>query len=226
MIRAMSPATRIPPLPVSERDEEVEQLLAGTLLGRDGEALNIFQTMARHPKLMKRWLPFGGWLLARGVLPTRERELLILRTAWNCQADYEWGHHVELAEGAGITADEIDRITRGPDAPGWDPFEATLIRAADELHAGARITDATWSSLADRYEEQALIEALMVVGQYHLVSFFLNSTGVAREAGVPGLPVRGFVGEGCTASRRRDWSGMASSAARRVLRVGQSSSAP
>jgi len=184
MIRGM---TRISPLPAAERDEEVEQLLAGTLLGRDGEALNIFQTMARHPKLMKRWLPFGGWLLARGVLPARDRELLILRTAWNCQADYEWGHHVELAEAAGVTEDEIDRVTTGPDASDWDPFEATLLRAADELHGDARITDATWSRLADRYDDKALIELLMVVGQYHLVSFFLNSAGVEREGGVPGF---------------------------------------
>ena len=185
MIRGM---TRISPLPAAERDEEVEQLLAGTLLGRDGEALNIFQTMARHPKLMKRWLPFGGWLLARGVLPVRDRELLILRTAWNCGAEYEWGHHVELAQGAGVSDDDIARVTQGPDAPGWDPFEAALLRAADELHRDARVGDDTWSALAACYDEQALIEALMVVGQYHLVSFFLNSTGVAREAGVPGLP--------------------------------------
>ena len=36
-------------------------------------------------------------------------------------------------------------------------------------------------------DKKALIELLMVVGQYHLVSFFLNSAGVAREDGVPGF---------------------------------------
>ena len=136
---------------------------------------------------MKRWLPFGGWLLVRGVLPARDRELLILRTAWNCRAEYEWGHHVELARPAGISDEEIERISVGPEAPGWDPFDATLLQAADELHADARISDATWEALAARYDEQPLIELLMVVGQYHLVSFFLNSTGVPREAGVEGF---------------------------------------
>ena len=49
-------------------------------------------------------------------------------------------------------------------------------------------TTSTWTRLADRYDDKALIELLMVVGQYHLVSFFLNSAGVEREDGVPGLP--------------------------------------
>jgi alkylhydroperoxidase family enzyme len=45
---------------------------------------NIFSTLARHRDLFRAWLPFGGALLGGGVLPARERELLILRTGWNC----------------------------------------------------------------------------------------------------------------------------------------------
>jgi len=155
----------------------------------DGADLNIFATLARHPRLFKRWSAFGGTLLYRGELSERDRELLILRTAWNCRAGYEWGQHARIARAAGLSDDEIARVAKGPDKPGWDTFEASLLRAADELHADSVISDPTWAALAERYGERQLIEVCMLVGQYHLVAFTLNSLGIEREPGVEGLPV-------------------------------------
>ena len=80
------------------------------------------------------------------------------------------------------------RATADPDAPGWAPFDRTLLTAADELADDACITDETWAALAERYDERQLIEVPMLVGQYHMVAFTLNSLGVQREPGVPGLP--------------------------------------
>jgi alkylhydroperoxidase family enzyme len=179
---------RIAPLPPDERDERTEEVLSGLRGGPGGGELNIFTTLARHPKLLKQWSRFGGTLLYGGELPHRERELLILRTALLCRATYEWGQHVRIARDAGITDDEIARVAQGPDAPGWDPFDAALVRAVDELHHEACLSDATWEQLAERYDERALIELCMVVGQYHLVAFTLNSLGVQTEPGVEGLP--------------------------------------
>jgi alkylhydroperoxidase family enzyme len=177
---------RIAPLPADQRDEQQRELL-GDVGGVTGPASNIFDTLVRHPGLFRKWLPFGGKLLT-GKLPARDRELLILRTGWHCRSEYEWGQHVLLARSAGITDAEIDRVRAGPDAPGWDAFERALLAAADELHADACITDATWAALAGRYDERLLIEVPMLVGHYHLVAFTLNSLGVQREEGVPGLP--------------------------------------
>jgi alkylhydroperoxidase family enzyme len=178
--RPTSPRPRTPrltPLPEHEQDEQARALL--------GEA-NIFATLVRHPGLFRKWLPFAGKLLA-GKLPARDRELLILRTGWRCRAEYEWGQHALIGRGVGLSDEEIQRIKAGPDAPGWDPFDAALLRAADELHDDGCIGDATWAALAARYDERQLIEAPMVVGHYHLVSFVLSSLGVQREPGVPGF---------------------------------------
>ncbi len=180
-------APRIPPLPVEGRDPRTEELLA-SLRRPDGTDLNIFATLAHHPRLMKRWTGFGGVLLYGGTLSDRDRELLVMRTAWHCRAHYEWGQHVAIANAAGITDDEIARIAEGPDAGGWSSEDATLLRAADELHAVARIADPTWAALAARYDAQQLIELCMVVGQYHLVAFTLNSLGVQPEPGLPAMP--------------------------------------
>lgn len=179
---------RIAPLAPDEQDDQARELLAGA--AADGlPAANIFSTLVRHPGLFRKWMPFGGKLLA-GKLAARERELLILRTGWRCQSVYEWGQHVLIGRRAGLTDDEIERVKEGPDAPGWDALDAALVRAVDELHDDGCITDATWATLAERYDVPQLIEVPMVVGQYHLVSFTLNSLGVERDAGVPGWDLR------------------------------------
>lgn len=180
-------APRIPPLPTDGRDPRTAELLDG-LRGPSGGELNIFATLAHHPKLLKRWSAFGGTLLYGGRLADRDRELLILRAGYLCGAHYEWGQHVLIARAAGLTDAEIERVVAGPDADGWSPEDAALLRAVDELHADSRIGDGTWQQLAARFDEQQLIEVCMVVGQYHLVAFTLNSLGVEPEPGLPEMP--------------------------------------
>jgi 4-carboxymuconolactone decarboxylase len=179
---------RIPPLPDDERDDALRQLLAVLRTDPNGPELNIFSTLARHPELFKVWLAFGGFLLLGGDLPARDREVLTLRTAFNCQSDYEWAQHVPIAVTVGLTKEEIALIELGPDAPGCRPFDATLLRAADELHAHSCISDATWDVLASIYTDRQLIELCMLVGQYQLVAFVLNSLGVQPESGVAEFP--------------------------------------
>lgn len=188
------PAPRIPPVPEEERVGAVKELLDSVALATDA---NIFTTLVRAPGLFRRWLPFGGKLLA-GKIPARERELLILRTGWNCRAEYEWAQHVVIGRSAGLSDEEIERVVVGPEAPGWDPFDATLLRAADELHENFRLSDETWSEVAARYDTQQLIELPMLVGHYHLVAMTLNTIGVQLDEGLSGFPPEG-AGPGETA---------------------------
>ncbi len=178
-------APRIPPLPQEERTPAVQELLDTVRIA--GAEANIFTTFVRAEGLTRRWLPFGGKLLS-GKIPARDRELLILRTGWNCDAEYEWAQHVLIGALAGLTQEEMDRIPDGPDADGWDPFDATLLRAADELHRDRCIGDATWAELAERYDVPQLIELPMLVGHYHMVAMTLNSLGVQIDEGLTGFP--------------------------------------
>ena len=179
---------RIAPLPEPERDDFAQEVLdfaAGP--GRRGGPINLWTTLVRHPGLFRRWIPFGAKILI-GKIPVRDRELMILRTAWRCRAEYEWGQHCRIAREAGITDDELVRIARGPAEPGWDRFDATLLQAVDELHDESCVSDQTWAALADRYDEKQLIELPMLVGQYHLVAFTMNTLRLEHEAGAERFP--------------------------------------
>jgi alkylhydroperoxidase family enzyme len=172
----------VQPLPRDEWDDETRALLGD-------RSLNIFATLARYPKLLKRWLVFGNHVLAKSTLPARERELLILRTGWLCRAPYEWGQHVAIGRASGVTDDEITRLTQGPDAPGWSDLDAALVRAADELHELSTLTDATYGALAAHFDTQQLLDIVFTVGQYNLVSMALNTFRVERDDGVTDAPM-------------------------------------
>ena len=177
---------RIPPLQESEWDAETSEILEK--LRRDGHVYNIFATLARHPDLFRKWLVFGNHVLFKSSLPPREREIVILRMGWLCRAEYEWGHHVDIGKKAGLTSEEVHRIAAGPDAPAWSPFDATLLRAVDELHNDSFLSDATWKSLAAHYTTQQLLDLIFAAGQYKLVSMALNSLGVQLEEGYERFP--------------------------------------
>ncbi len=88
---------------------------------------------------------------------------------------------------AGLTDDEISRVPAGPRG-GWSAEDAAVLRAADELVADHRLSDATWAALAARYDDQQMIEMTLLPGNYAMLAGMLNSIGVEREAGVAGFP--------------------------------------
>jgi 4-carboxymuconolactone decarboxylase len=176
---------RVPPIADEDLDEEGREFLRQ--VSREGRVLNIYRTLAAHPKLLKRWGVFGTHVLYKSTLPARERELLILRTGWLCRSEYEWGQHVIIAKGVGVTDDEIGRVKAGPEADGWAPFDAALLRAADELHSDSFVGDSTWAALSERFDTQQLIDVIFAVGQYHVVSMALNTLGVQLDDGVKGF---------------------------------------
>ncbi len=178
---------RLAPLAESQWSEKQGELLT-PYKRSDGKILNVFATIGRHPKLFERFVPFAMYVLQEQTLPARDREMLILRIGWLCQAKYEFGHHTLSGKQAGLTDEEILRITRGSDDPGWSDFDAALIRAADELYHNAIISDATWNTLSEHYNEKQLMDVIFTVGQYNMVSWMLNSFGVQLDEGVPGFP--------------------------------------
>lgn len=183
------------PRPVSARispkepdTDELREIFSKTISTPSGQPLNIFGTLAHHPKLLKRFNVLGGFLLNSGLLPAREREIVILRVGWNCQSVYEFGQHTVIGIREGLTQAEVEAITRPVSAHDWSEVDSSLIAAADDLCVDDCVSDATWQRLASRWTEAELMEIVMVAGMYRMVSGFLNSVGVELDPGIPGWP--------------------------------------
>lgn len=176
--------------PLTDWGDEVGQTLSQTLDDPSGEPLAIFRTLARHPRLLKRFNVLGGMFLAKGELPARERELVILRTAWRTNAEYEWAQHAVIGARVGLTDDEIANIG-AIDAPAWSEDDRQLMTFTDELLAICDVGEARWSAQRARWSDAQLIELVMLIGFYRMVAGFLNTMGVQREPGLAGWPPQG-----------------------------------
>jgi len=177
-------------LPIRKANEDLRlaEMFSKGLTGPNGEPLNIFGVLGNHPDMLKRWLVFATHVLSKNTLTARDRELLILRTGWNCRSRYEWGQHVEIALRCDISAAEIKAVKKGASASTWSPIDKLLLTAADELHNEYAVSDATWRNLGQHYSNEQILDLIATVGNYHLVAMFLNSTKVPIDAGIPDDP--------------------------------------
>ncbi len=145
--------------------------------GAPHDPLILFRVLATHPEFTDRMRPLGAGILGRSSrIAPRERELVIARTCARCGCEYEWGVHVaSLGAAAGLTAAEVRATVEADAADGvWNERERLLLRLVDALHDTQRIPEGLWTALAAAWSPEQLIELIVTVGWYHLISFVAN----------------------------------------------------
>lgn len=172
---------RLAPVPESQWSPELRAIAAE--FAATGMT-NLAATYANHDQLAQALMPHLAYIWSDSALPARHRALLSLRTLWLTRAEYLWAHRAERALEEGLTTADLERIARGPDADGWSPFEARVIRAADELVVDAFISDATWNALDAEYDLPALIDTIDTVGALTMHAGFARTLGVGIEPSV------------------------------------------
>ena len=151
----------------------------------------IMFTMCRYPDLWQKIMDLSIQIQGpESVLPLRDRKLAILRTGWLCRAPYEFGEHVNQSKRAGLTTEEIERIVAGSSAPGWDEHERAILRAVEDLHETAMVSDETWAQLSQRLDEHQRVELLVLIGQFTATAYFQNALRLRLEVGNEGLAGR------------------------------------
>ena len=148
----------------------------------------VMLTLAHNPRVAKRFAVLVGGLLAKGTLPARARELVILRMGWRCGARYEFSEHTKLALDAGLTLQEIARLTQSAEQAAFDGDDAVLVALVDDLYDANTLSESTWERLRERWQVPEIIELLVLAGTYWTVSGVLNTVRVALEDGASGWP--------------------------------------
>jgi alkylhydroperoxidase family enzyme len=143
--------------------------------------------MANHPAALDNFRPLAT---AERRLSPRDQELAILRMAWLCQIPFVWGEHVRTGKAAGLSADDIERVTQGSAAPGWSRHERAVLRAVEELKADAFIGDETWAVLAEDLDAAQLVELPLLAGQYQALGYVQNTLRCPLWPGNDGLESR------------------------------------
>jgi alkylhydroperoxidase family enzyme len=191
---------RIEPLSYDQADEPTRELWDQMREPRDNAHPGpdvehpLFRTFMHHPDLFRVHSPFVQFLKNSTTLPVRHREIVILRSAWNCGVDDQWVNHVKVGLESGLSQEDVDRIPAGADAPDWSADEAALLAAVDQLHFTCRIGDDTWAALTRQYSTRQVIELLLLVGNYRTLAYVQNSVGIRPVTGTtPNIPGNHFL---------------------------------
>lgn len=182
-----NPACRVTPIADLDQLTEQQQQIR-SMLGRRGKApKNIFRTLLRFPDFLKAMLPLAARAEASG-LPAISRELIILRSAWRCNSEYEWAQHAETAAQIGMSETQINNIALAPQSPTWSSEELCVLQAVDDLFDRNVLSDATWQALKQHFDEKMIIDIIAVAGFYNMLAWQLRSLGVQLEPGQQGFP--------------------------------------
>ncbi|HEV8575015.1 MAG TPA: carboxymuconolactone decarboxylase family protein, partial [Dehalococcoidia bacterium] len=116
---------------VEEPDsDELRELYERLALGMpELGVLNIFKAMAHNPQLLRGWLRMATPLLAGGLtLSPRLREIAILRVAQVCGSEYEFAHHIRIAQQAGLSEEEIASLQNYDEGERFSELDRAVVR--------------------------------------------------------------------------------------------------
>jgi alkylhydroperoxidase family enzyme len=172
---------RLPPLKDGEMNAAQEALIAP--LRGTGRDYNINRLFARHPaaQIAFRYWATHIFYSENNTVRPREREILILRTAFRVKSAYEWARHIDIALKAGLREDEIEACKRPIAAGNWSAADAALIKTADALVADYFIPDDVWADLSAHFDDRQCMDAIFTVGLYSSLAMLLNSAGIPLD---------------------------------------------
>lgn len=174
---------RIEPQKREDAAPEVARLY-GLMEAMGNPPPNMHLTFGKHPALYEKWLPFATYIIPASSLAARDRQILILRSAFGWRCGYAWAQHVRISKRLGALGDiEIAALEDKGEAD-WTPKERALIGACDECARSARIADESWAVLARHCAEAELLDIVFTIGQYALISIALNSLQVQLDDGL------------------------------------------
>ena len=115
----------------------------------------LHRVLANSPETLPKWMTFALHILRGNTLPAWDREIAILRVAWNCRSNYEWGMHERLARSIGFTdalSDETLPAVTDVDTPatgnGATDVAVVHLDTDQTLTTAAFVSESTGSAFA------------------------------------------------------------------------------
>lgn len=175
--------TRIAPIPTHQMSATQRQVADEILAGPRGAVIGPLAIWLHNVELADRAQKLGEYVRYQTALPARLSELVILITAREWTAQFEWHIHEPFALAGGLSQTVIDAIRerRTPDFE--QPDEALVHEFCTTLYGTRTVPQALYDRAVEQIGETALIDLVGVLGYYAFISMTLNVFDVALPAG-------------------------------------------
>lgn len=180
---------RVPLLPLDEAKAAADEAGVPNYMAE----LAIFQVLLNHPKLACGINDLLATMLWRGSLDPRLRELVIMRIGWLTGSDYEWTQHWRVAQGLGVSPDDLLGVRDWQAYPGFGNAERAVLAATDDVVRDGVVGDESWAACQREFgaDHAVLIELVTAIGAWRMVASILHSLQVPLEDGVASWPPDG-----------------------------------
>ena len=137
---------------------------------------NMFRVMAHRPEIFATMQAHFGAVLNTGTVPTRLKELIIVRTSQVNVTPYCLASHTILARNLGWSDDQLAHLADWPVRDDFTPAEKTALRLAETATLDAHaVSDAQFAELRSFYSEGEIVELLCAIGLFNYFNRFNNA---------------------------------------------------
>ena len=146
------------------------------VLAQRGNVPNMFRVMAHRPEIFATMQAHFGAVLNTGTVPTKLKELLIVRTSQVNQTPYCLASHTILARGLGWSDDQLAHLAEWPAREDFTPAEKAALRLAETVTRDAHaVTEEQFAELRSFYSEGEVVELLCAIGLFNYFNRFNNA---------------------------------------------------
>ncbi len=140
---------------------------------------NLTRALLRTSDSTAAYLSLGA-SFAHSLLPSKDRELVILRVGALSSSAYERMQHLPIARRVGWNDDQIAAIESG-DQISLGPRYGTILRFVDECVNRVRVSDPVFKALRQFLSEQEIAEITLLIGHYMMTARFLETLDVPLD---------------------------------------------
>ena len=170
--------TRIQPVEPGTRAELAE--IEAKIQAERGRVSLLYQVLLNSPAIAQGWEQLLTAVRNRSSLPADLREMVILRIAVLNRAPYEFDAHVPHAQKAGVPDDKIAAIRDAALASMFSAQEKCVLQLTDTMTRDIEVSDALYALVKRYFDEQQMIDLLVTIAAYNMVSRFLVAAHVGH----------------------------------------------
>lgn len=144
------------------------------ILKQRGRISPLYQVLLNSPDMASGWEKLLTAVRNKNSLPDLDKEILIIRVAVLNEAIFEYEAHVPIAIKAGADQDLIKLISsKTIEKAQLNKNIRFLVDLADSMTLNIKVEDDVYSSGKSFYSNQQMLDAILTVAAYNMVSRFL-----------------------------------------------------
>lgn len=145
-------------------------------------AINVFRLAAWADGLAPSFYEFVAAIFTRTSLDPKLRQIAILRVGHLCGSAYETHQHEWLArKQVGLSEEQIAATRDGTSVAALDEQELAVLRFAEEMTSGVKVSDAAFARVRAFLPEKELTELVLITSFYSAVCRFLETLEIEIE---------------------------------------------